>query len=141
VSVHARVTVPLRLDELESHFKRGGDENDVVADLMARDRIVVGRRERGRGTGITLRDPQPSQPRRIESDLTKVLERRTSGPPTGPPNLSFMDACLLNVHLASSVLTQLLIVLQMHYRCLVRTPLKNRISLAVNPFKTNRIAV
>jgi len=96
VSVHARVTVPLRLDELESHFKRGGDENDVVADLMARDRIVVGRRERGRGTGITLRDPQPSQPRRIESDLTKVLERRTSGPPTCPPNLSFMDACLLN---------------------------------------------
>ena len=131
--------MPLRLDELESHFKRGGDENDVVAALMARDRIVVGRRERGRGTGITLRDPQPSQPRRIESDLTKVLERRTSGPPTCPPNLSFMPASS-TVHAGSSVLAQLLIVLQMHYRCLVRTPLKNRISLAVNPFKTNRSA-
>ena len=74
----------------------GGDDRDVIADLMARDRILVGRRVRGRGTGSTRRDPQPSQPRRIESDLTKVLERRTSGPPTGLPTLSYTDACFLN---------------------------------------------
>ena len=40
--VHARVIVPVRLDELESHVERR-DDRDVIAELMARDNFRVGR--------------------------------------------------------------------------------------------------
>ena len=42
--VHARVIVPVRLDELESHGERR-DDRDVVAELVARDDLRVGRGE------------------------------------------------------------------------------------------------
>ena len=67
--VHARVVVPVRLDELESHIE-WRDDRDIVAELVARDGLRVGRGERG----VTVQ----SYASRSEASSNQALSKETS---------------------------------------------------------------
>jgi hypothetical protein len=106
--IHARVVLPVRFHELESHGQRRHDR-DIVAELMTRDGFLVNRREREITIHVVhIEVCRRLKPRRIERDVAKVVEPPNIRFDQLPPNLSFVDAnALTTVPSHSSVLAQL----------------------------------